>query len=140
MKNNFCSFLDLPSYLFVFQKASDLLFNLSKVTVFVIVISIGTLNLLTCYFWIVNSDLFGKIIHTDYFLSMDSTRTNVCDLVLFFLHVRDSLIRLEIIISIMIFTETCIRVVQNRSSVFIEIQIHIIVRITFRVQIEFHIV
>jgi len=37
----------------------------------------GTLNLLTCYFRIVNSDLFGKIIHADYFLSMDSTRTSV---------------------------------------------------------------
>jgi len=41
-----------------------------------------------CYFWIVNSDLFGKIIHADYFLSMDSTRTNMGDLVPFFLRAR----------------------------------------------------
>jgi len=34
-------------------------------------------NLLTCYFRIVNSDFFGKIIHADYFLSKDST--NECD-------------------------------------------------------------
>jgi len=34
---------------------------------------------------------------------------------------RDSLIRLEIIVSVIIFTETCVHVVENRSSVFIEI-------------------
>jgi len=44
---------------------------------------------------------------------------------------RDSLIRLEIIVSAIIFTETCVRIVENRLSVFIEIQNHIIVRITF---------
>jgi len=49
---------------------------------------------------------------------------------------RDSLIQLEIIISVIIFTETCVHVVENRPYVFIEIQIYIIVRITFRVQIE----
>jgi len=53
---------------------------------------------------------------------------------------RDSLIRLEIIVSVIIFIETCVRVIENRPSVFIEIQIHIIVRITFRVQIELHVV
>jgi len=42
----------------------------TKVTVFSI--SIGTLNLLTCYFRIVNSGLFDKIIHADYFLSMEA--------------------------------------------------------------------
>jgi len=37
----------------------------------------GTLNLLTCYFRIVNFDLFDKIIHADYLLSTDSTRTSM---------------------------------------------------------------
>jgi len=32
-------------------------------------ISIGILNLLACYFRIVNSSLFGKIIYADYFLN-----------------------------------------------------------------------
>jgi len=50
---------------------------------------------------------------------------------------RDSLIRLEIIV--IIFTETCVRVVKNRPSVFIEIQIHIIVRTTFQVHLELHV-
>jgi len=45
------------------------------------ILSIGTPNLLTCYFRIVNSGLFGKIIHADYFLSMGSMRTSVCNLV-----------------------------------------------------------
>jgi len=44
-------------------------------------ISIGTLNLLTRYFRIVNSGLLGKIIHADYFLSTDSMRMSMCDLV-----------------------------------------------------------
>jgi len=54
--------------------------------------------------------------------------------------IRDSLIRFEIIVSIIVFIETCVRVVENRPSVLIEIQIYIIVRITFRVQIELHVV
>jgi len=41
--------------------------------------------------------------------------------------IRDSLIRLEIIVSMIVFPETCVRVVENRPSVFIEIQIHIII-------------
>jgi len=36
-----------------------------------------TLNLLMCYFRIVNSSFFSKIIYADYFLSMDFTRTSV---------------------------------------------------------------
>jgi len=41
-----------------------------------------------CYFQIVNSDLFSKIIHADYFLSMDFTKTSVCDFVPSFLFAR----------------------------------------------------
>jgi len=51
--------------------------------------------------------------------------------------IRDSLIRFEITVSVIVFTETCVRIVENRPSIFIEIQIHVIVRITFfRVQIN----
>src|SRR5580765_589741 len=41
--------------------------------------------------------------------------------------------------SVIVFGETRVRVVQNRPSISIKIQIHVVVRIIFRVQIEFHI-
>jgi len=52
--------------------------------------------------------------------------------------------RLEILISVVALAETRVQVVQvvplqNRTSVFIKIQVQVIVRITFRIQIEFRI-
>jgi len=44
-----------------------------------------------------------------------------------------------IFISVIAFAKTYVHIVQNRLSVFFEIQIHVIVRITFRVQIKFHV-
>jgi len=52
---------------------------------------------------------------------------------------RKGEIRLEVLVSVVALAETRVQVVQNRTSVFIKIQIQVIVRITFRIQVEFRI-
>jgi len=95
------------------------------------------LNYAIVYNEAVRSDIYGYILLTIEFYA----HVHSCALDRFVLpktidnHERtimpkrcDSLIQLEIIVSV-IFTEMCVRVIENRPAVFIEIQIYMIVRI-----------